>query len=332
MHKVQLNPYILIITLLLFASCEKKEQPIALPPEGDATLEVVNLGSDYRDQVFYSLEQARVVMTSDITSWDISFETTPKGYHLFMNGGKDGVVYNTHETDMSRVMAPPKIKNDQWKIDDPSGIADSSAIGEWKGSNGISKGEVYILKFNATFIPDTFRKIRILAVDENSYTLQYGHLRSTETKTVKIPKENGFNFAYFSFTEGAVVKPEPPKETWDIVFTRYRHIYRDLNNFPYTVTGVLLNPARTVAYDDSVTGFEVIKADHIDEKQFTLARDVIGFDWKSYSIPDDKYAVNPRKSYFIKTGNNKYWKLHFLSYVGATGEPGTPSFEFKRLK
>ncbi|RYD57548.1 MAG: hypothetical protein EOP56_07140 [Sphingobacteriales bacterium] len=333
MHKGLLNPYLLIFTLLLFASCAKEELPIELPPEGDASIGVVNLGSDYRDQIFYSFEEARIVMTSPLNSWDISFDASPKGYYLLMNGGEEGVVYNTKQTDMKAVTTPPKIKHDQWDIDDPSGLGDSSAVGEWRDANGISKGEVYVLKFNASFIKDTFKKIKLIAVDESSYTMEYGNLRSTETKTIRIPKEHGFNFAYFSFSNGGtVVMPEPKKDVWDIVFTRYRYIYRNLNNFPYTVTGVLLNPSKAVAYDDSTSGFDNIKAEHINENKFTPARDVIGFDWKDYNVDQGKYTVNAKKSYLIKLDGKHYWKLHFLNYFGATGEPGTPSFEFKRLK
>lgn len=323
---------ILLLGLLVLSSCEKKETPIDLPPEGDAQVAQVDLGSEYRDQIFFNFENNKIVMTSPYISWDIALEASANGYHVFMNGGKEGSVFNTHEKDITKVTTPPKIKTEEWELDAATGVPDSTAIGEWVDGNNISKGEVYILKFNASFVPDTFKKIKLVSVNADGYVMEYGNLRSTEFKQVTIPKNHQFNFAYFSFAEGGhIATPEPPKETWDIVFTRYRHLYHNLDKFPYTVTGILLNAYQTLAYEENDIPFAEIDGEDVKADKFENLRDVIGFDWKTYDIDKGKYTVNPKKSFVIKTAKGHIWKLHFLSYVGPTNLPGAPSFEFKRI-
>ena len=123
-------------------------------------------------------------------------------------------------------------------MDASCGLPDSTGIGEWL-NGGLSKKEVYILKLDPTHHQDTFKKIQLIAVTEDKYILQCGDLRGKNVQTITLPKNQNYNYVYYSFTENTIVNPEPPKNTWDIVFTRYRIIYYYLNNFAYPVTGVL---------------------------------------------------------------------------------------------
>jgi hypothetical protein len=249
-----------------------------------------------------------------------------------MNGGKDIWVYNTHQSDINAVVEPPKIKNNEWLFDAPCGLPDSTGIGHWVKSRRAAS-DVYVIKMNPTHFKDTFRKITLVDFSTTEYHMMYGDLRSGNVKTITIPKDDKYNFAYFSFDEGGkIVYPEPPKESWDIVFTRYRYIYRDLNNFPYIVTGALLNPYKTTAYRDSSSGFEAITITNVATAKFLKFRDVIGFDWKSYDIPTAKYTVNKKVTYVLNTRQGQFWKLRFLDFYNSNGKTGSPSFEYERLQ
>lgn len=322
--------------VLFFTSCEKQEQPITLPDKTGSEHMVVHMGEDYTDQLFFDFESKSIVYTSPTRSWDLAFETGPSDYHVFMNGGGTGVfVYNTHETDMTKVLLPPHIKDNEWQFDQSCGTNDSTGIGEWQ-SGGKSKSEVYIVKLDPTFYPDTFRKIQIISVSDENYVLSYAGLRETTNKTIVIPKNPDYNYAYFSFSEnGRLVNPEPPKHTWDIVFTRYRYNYHYLNNFTYPVTGVLTNPYRTVTAKDTTTSYEAIDAQHLLKLKFSDHRDVIGFDWKDFKLDRpqgvSQYIIHKHKIYIIKNRKGGYYKLRFLDFY-YQGVKGSPSFEFERIQ
>ena len=318
---------------LLLASCEKKEQPVALPEKGKAEIAQVDMGEDYTDQIFFDLETNSIVTTSTINSWDLAFESGANGKHIFINGGNDIFVYNTHRSDINNVTLPSKLADEDWSMDSPHGLPDSTALGNCFNANGMSKNEVYIIKLNPSLFPDTFKKIMLVSVDPQKYIMTYGDLKGGEVKSITIPKDNNYNYTYFSFSEGGnVVHPEPPKNTWDFVFTRYRHIYYDLDNFPYLVSGVLLNPYNTTAFEDTLAGYQNIDINTITHAQFSPFRDIIGFDWKTYNFDKSKYSVTPNKAYIIKTRKDQYWKLRFLDFYNDKGVKGSPSFEFERLQ
>ncbi len=324
--------FLFIAIGFLLASCEKKESPISLPEKGVAAIDRVDMGEDYHDQIFYDFEKGYPVYTSAINCWDLAFEASPTGFHVFMNGGKDMWVYNTHQTDIKAVLEPPKIKAGEWQFDSPSGLPDSTAIGNWKKSRRAGS-DVYVVKMNPAHFKDTFKKIVLVDYSTTEYQMIIGDLRSTNTKMVRIPKDDKYNFAYFSFDDGGkVVYPEPPKDSWDIVFTRYRYIYYYLNNFPYLVSGVLLNPYKTTAFADSTSGYEAVTINSVATAKFLKNRDVIGFDWKYYDIPNGKYTVNKKKAYVLNTRQGQFWKIRFLDFYNSAGVKGSPSFEYERLQ
>jgi hypothetical protein len=318
---------------LLLASCEKKEQPVALPEKGKAEVAQVDMGEDYTDQVFFDFETNSIVTTSVASSWDLAFEASATGKHIFLNGGNDIAVYNTHKSDINNVTLPAKMTAKSWIIDSPHGISDSTAIGDCFNTTGLSKGEVYIVKLNPSLFADTFKKIMLVSVDAKNYIMSYADLKGGEVKSITIPKDANYNYTYFSFADGGnVVHPEPPKNTWDIVFTRYKHIYYELDDFPYIVSGVLLNPYNTTAFEDSTLGYQGIDINTISHASFFPFRDIIGYDWKVYDFDKSRYSINPKKAFIVKTRKDQYWKLHFLDYYSDKGVKGSPSFEFERLQ
>lgn len=316
-------------SVFVFMSCEKEETPIKLPPPGSSLQSTITMGEDYENQVFFNLQTGSVVMTSKVNSWDFAFETAAEGFHIFMNGGKGIFMYNTHETDAAQVMDNYQytIPDSAWLFDASCGLPDSTGVGNWRNTTGLSKNEVYVVKLNST----TFKKIILRSVDNSKYVLDYGELGDNSLQSVTIPKDAQYNYSYFSFDNGGtVVYPDPPKSQWDIVFTRYRYIYYDLDNFPYFVSGVLLNPYNTSALPDSSNTFKDIQYNS-NSSIFSNHRDIIGFDWKSYNFTTGMYDVKPGKNYIINTQSNAQWKLHFLNFYSNTGIKGSPSFEYEQL-
>lgn len=324
---------LLSITIGMFmASCEKKETPVQLPTPGEAVYASVEMGEDYADQIFYDFETNSIVRTSKINSWELAFETGANERNIFMNGGANVGMYKTGKYNMSEVLTPPEIIDEDWGYDSPSGLSDSTYIDGWAEANGISKNEVFIVKISPSIYPDTFKKIQLISVSSTEYVMMVANLRSNVATKVVVPKDDNYNYAYVSLTEGgSIVNPEPPKDTWDIVFTRYRHVYYDLGGFPYVVTGALTNPYKTSAALEKDIEFTDIDNAVAMKTAYVKNRDIIGFDWKHYDIDEGRYTVNQSKNYIIKNRKGQYWKLHFLNYYNSVGIKGTPSFEFQQI-
>jgi|688.fasta_scaffold136630_2 hypothetical protein len=330
-----------LLTLLLFfySSCLKKDKVLPLLSSA-GTMDSVVIGEQYQEVVYYDFEMKKIVATAKVDDWDLSFESNDSGTHVFINGGKtwngaNGVwAYNTHQTQFSAVKSASAINEANYLFDAPSGLPDSTAFGTWytgslENGNLQSKNEVYIIKLD----PTSFIKCRIKNCTVNDYQIECAPLSADTVTAISFVKEKDKNCIYVNWSNNALrkVAMEPNKNAWDIVFTRFRHIYYDLNNFPYIVNAVLINPYQTLVAADSVTGYQQIKSYNYPGIQWVPNRNIIGFDWKSYDIQSGLYKVNPNKSYLIKTNSGYYYKLHFLDFYNKNGIKGTPTFEFDRL-
>lgn len=317
-----------LLLALSFTACEKEDTPVVLPQKGDTEHGIVEMGEDYKFQVFFDLQSGQVVHSSEINSWHLAFDCSADGFQVFMNGGADVFVDNTHETNFASVKTSIDEYSNEWQFDRPCGLADSAAIQDWRDKN-----EVYVVRLNPTYTTDNIKKVKLVSVTDKAYVIEYGSIEDETPKTISIPKDDSYNYSYFSFDNGGqVVQPDPPKDTWDVVFTRYRFIYYDLDNFPYIVNGVLLNPYKTQGYaHDSTQTIETVNEADVPALPYTNHRDVIGFSWKEYDFDEGRYKIAKDNEYYIHTRNNNYWKLRFLDFYNAQNIKGSPSFEYVRI-
>lgn len=317
-----------VFLAVLWSSCEKEDVPVTLPPKGDAEYSIVEMGEDYVYQVFFNMQNGQVVHSSEINSWHLAFEASLDGYHIFMNGGADVFLYNTHETDFRKVKTAPDAFSSEWMFDRSCGLNDSTAMGDWRNKN-----EIWIVKLNPTNDPNNLKKIRLVTVSADEYVMEYCDLEEDAASIVHIPKDHAYNYSYFNFYDGGqVVQPDPPKATWDFVFTRYRIIYYDMDNFPYIVNGLLTNPYQTTSYaPDSTKQAEGINDADVPGLPFTDHRDEIGYSWKYFNFDKKRYEVDKSKFYYIHNQNNQYWKLNFVGFYNDRNIKGSPSFEYVRV-
>lgn len=319
---------------ILWASCIKKETPYPAPPlnTSDSTKTgKVSLGEDYQTQVYYSLENGEIA-SNTYSSWDINFTSAISNSEVRMNGGNLVLLYPTNETNLANVTSTSGFSANNWKYDDPSGLPGTSGLGYLE--NNPVLGKVIVIAQN-----NTFSKFIINSISATSYTITVANnLAATSGTSYTLLKDDAYNFIYFKVGEGEV-KPEPKKTEWDIVFTKYRYIYRAYNpdgsDFLYSVAGVLLNPYQTEGASDSTKWFnyndftlETLANEYIMVKN----RDVIGFNWKIVNINTAKYVIEPRRIYVIKDQQDKIWKMHFFGFLDEQGRNGTPQFRYEILK
>jgi len=330
----------LALSSLLLSSCMKEEKPYPVPgvPEqtGDYPVQnsQVSIGADYATQVYFSFTKGQIA-SNRYDIWDISFTTASDNNELWMNGGNRVLVYPTGNADYAAVTNTSNTSAAGWKYDNPSGLSGQSGLGILSNQNHI--GEVLIVMVEKVPGTKIYYKLQITEDAADHYTIKAGDLASAAGTSYTLPKDQDYNFVFFSFTSG-MVQVEPPKTEWDIVFTRYRHIYYKYNpdgsDFPYPVNGVLANPYKTKSAQDSTRQYDFYDFTLDDAQTYKLVqdRDEIGFGWKTVNINTEQYTVQPRRIYLVQDQNDQLWKIHFVSFYNDNGTKGYPRFEYQRLR
>ena len=142
------------------------------------------------------------------------------------------------------------------------------------------------------------------------------------------------NKVYFSILDNKEIKNfEPNKDDWDIQFTRYNHVYFDMNPVQsYIVNGVLLNPNKVQGFINTTMKYEDIKLIDTMSGKFLSKQDVIGFDWKYYNIDKALYSITPKNVYIIRSVKGLYYKLRFIDFYDENKQKGNPTFQYELLK
>lgn len=247
----------------------------------------------------------------------------------------------TDETEFSEVTMQDTVGKD-WYYEYGAYNTDSNAIGAWwknTGSEPESKGNIYLVSLGADNDGQQlgFIKLRINNFQGGNYSVTYQQYGRTDSTTFTIAKDYTRNYSYLSFTDnkGQVTNIEPDKASWDLCFTRYTVGFYNVfgvSFLPYLVTGVLSNPAHTTAYMDSTLAFDSISINDFNFNRLESRGDVVGFEWKRYSgfTETGSYSMNPHYIYYIKTDEDKFYKLRFLEF-SKDGVRGYPTFEYYRL-
>ena len=328
--------FLVIYVILLFAltSCFEEDEMVPKHDPGDLTTVIVELTETYKYQAFFDLETNRTVKQNLITEWDLGFESSDSGWHVILNTSKMMLAGNTGFTDFEAVKS---IGGTEMNFDPSHGNLDSTAIGNWyKLTEGkpVSLEYVYVIDRGTDENGDVLgeKKVKFDFQDENTYLVRFANLNGSSEKTITIPKDTAVNFVCFSFEKG-IVAIEPDKNSWDLQFGKYSTLlFTDVGDpYPYLVTGVLINPFKTVAAMDTIHQFDEVNFEIAEEQNLVSQKDIIGYEWKEYDFDNGMYKVNPENIYILKNRIGYYYKLRFIDYYNSTGEKGFPTFEFLRL-
>lgn len=306
--------------------CVREEKP-AIPLKLVNTT-AIKLGPNYTVQSYYDIESNTFVSSNPRQAWSLAFETAPDGFHIFTNSGKNMYVYPTTKTDFASVKFSDR--GDQlW--DRSCGSPDSTAIGDWR-----TNGCVYIIDEGAddNEVAQGYSKIQVLSVDAQGYKVRVSKINNTHDVVLDIPKDTTYNLSFVLLGDDPkVLNVEPPKETWDLQFTRYAYTFYDPFT-SYMVVGCLSNRHHTTVAEDSTTAFNDITMANVAQYTFSKDLDAIGYDWKrvgSTTGGGSDYIVDAKKNYIIRTAEGNYFKLHFVDFYDENKIKGTPTWEVQRL-
>ena len=331
-----------IIFTFAFASCEKDDRAIVLPPPGELTKGEADIGDAYDKQVYISLSTGEQV-SRPFRSYDLAFEASATGFHVYLNTGKFMFACRTGSNDMASADTVGNV----WYIDNDHLDDDSTGISN-TFHNASTPSEVFVIdrgKPEYLFNWNTrLRKLLIKEVNQTSYIIQYSNYNNTDLKTFVIPKDSTYSLMYFSFDNGGqMVQMAPEKSKWDFVFTRYTHTFYEepvgspyrhylvngggLNNRWAGVTGVMIKDSLP-----NYIPFNDFNFSGVANHSFTSNADVIGYGWKEYDFNTSNYVIVPNKYYILKNTLGLYYKIRFVDFYNSlTGVKGYITFEYQRL-
>lgn len=315
-----------ICSALLFSACEKEEIPIEKKDRGELITDEVFIETNYRYQAWYDLESGEVVKRELKDRWELAFDCDPSVQRVYLNSS---LAMQAAPLNTSDFNADYDLDDLTFVPDPPSGNLDSLAL------RNFENGEVYLLDLGFEVNGDQrgYAKIQFLpSENSDNYRFLYSIIGSDLIDTVAINKDNQFNRVGFSITNGQAINMEPPKESFDLVFTQYMHVFYDPYQ-PYLVTGVLLNNHRVEAQVDSTSSLGDISRESIDDSKWSRQNDLIGYDWKSFDIdnPGAGFAIDLSKNYLVKSHSGFIYKLRFIDFYTTAGEKGNFVFEYQRL-
>ena len=309
-----------VLFLFLLSACVKKELPAPKHESGEITTGQVSLGKYYDQQIYFNLERNTTIAQNDKENWDLSFECSETGMHVLLNSSK--AMMSTHVSNNFNLGDEHLIKDTDWNYDASSRNLDSTAIGDWTNKN-ILVDRGYSLSGDKI----GYCLLKIEADDSNNYVIKYSLTNHNREIIYKVIKTSEHYFTQLSFDDG-LIQNEPQKDSFNLLFTQYTHVFDDKSS--YLVTGVIVNLNTQIATMNS-DDFPSITIDEVKELDFTYARNTIGYDWKTYDYDTGLYKIHQEKIYIIKTIEGYFYKIHFIDFYNQNGEKGNPSFEFQRL-
>ena len=333
------------IIILGFASCEKKEPLYPRPdvPKGTITRQI-GMGPNYEQQVYFDFETGKYASVSPYT-WDIAFSREDDN-KIIINGGKNGEfsACNLGKISFSDPIDLNGIEDDQWKHDNPSGDIDSTALGnvftrQTSGRVWETDSNMYLIKLGPEkdLGEKAYVKLRILYRNGEDYQIEWNYWQKNMSIPVPIPTFEDKNYTYFCFECGSLIENEPmDNDEWHIVFTRYKQeiYYAQVNATEgYTVTGVLSNMEDTkTANLTGMIDYNDITISNAKGIDFNDNLNNIGYEWKTFSIQANKYTINPKNAFVVKSRRGLYYKVKFIDFYNDQDETGYPKFAYELLQ
>jgi hypothetical protein len=328
--------------LTLVTSCFKEDEKITPHDPGNVKTVAIELTSDYRYQVYFDLGSGEVISTNLKNEWDLAFESSEKGWNILLNTSNFMLAAATGITDFNTIIDTTGLK---WKFDDSSGNPDSLAIGKWvdftsPDSVRFYSNEVYVIDRGYDELGNLrgLRKVVFREVNDSNYSIRYADLNGSNEGSFTVTKDPAVNYSRFSFDDGGKqLDPEPPKDSWDLLFTQYTTLlYTDEGDpYPYLLTGVLSNPSLVAVAQDTILDFPAIDLGVAGGLNYSHARDEIGYDWKDVvgdvSSGNVSYVITEGLNFVVRDTEGFLYKLRFISFYNDRGEKGYPTFEYQRL-
>ena len=327
------------LLISLFA-CQEEEalQPARFISDRLGQVDMVSqAGSDYQQQLYFDLSSGELQANHRRDAWDLGLSADGLHPNIFVNSAMLMAVAPTGSSNFNQSFDPAnfnfehervqRIYNRAWMQSDFDGDAKP-------------QGEVFLIDLGLDMRNRArgYRKLQILNYEAGRYQLRLANLDGGDESLLDLQTDPVANNQYISFSNpDSLLNLEPPKEDWDLLFTRYMELLWDgQDSLDYSVTGVLLNPYAGRAYLDTnltkmgISYLEVDRKDFLEEK-LSHRSDAIGYNWKYFNLDESTYKIYPGWIYFIEDAQAQIYRLRFIGFYDNSGAKGAVSFEYLPL-
>jgi hypothetical protein len=319
--------------MLLSTGCLKEEAPVTLEPKNpNSSYKQFDCSPESNLATFFDMSTGAVYYANN-RDWHIALDARKEGHSIRTNLTEANYkLYNTRDLDFYANYSGAMTESNL-VMDSVSSLNQNNAV----CATGPNTSNVFIYHHEPDILGESEMKIQfqLLNVSKDAYYLQYKDLLDTAevVHIIRVVKNQNFNFMYLCFTNGAkLVKIEPTKDKWDIVFTQYREMVKytvDLKYYPYQVMGILINPHRTNIYELTKSKeFSEVNSDDCKLAVWTQKSNEVGFDWKEYSINNAIYTVDKSRTWLLNDQSQNFFKFRFINYYNNNGQSGYPTIEY----
>ena len=79
------------------------------------------------------------------------------------------------------------------------------------------------------------------------------------------------------------------------------------------------------------TQFKNISLSDTIKFPLTGQNDIIGYNWKGFSLSQNTYTIVSNLNYIIQDQKGFYYKMRFVDFYNEKGVKGTPKFEYGKI-
>lgn len=294
---------------MTIVSCFPKEEKIEPSPRIYKSVSI-DAGLNKNDVVFYSLDKGEIIAKASPMDWDL---------HV----SQDAIHINYF-----RSMSVAKTSEEWEDVDDTTGLSFSfltdqsnDSLSQWE----LSENQIYVINMG---LDNEYNPLGFIVLhverNANGLVLKYKDINGENEWTNEI---NQVDFYYHLRDERLVNLPNV--KSYDLALGKYTdYITVGDESQDYMIYGAILGNASAYLLNDD---FENINADDFDQTQLSIRKDIIGWDWKRFSLDKNAYEILPNMTYLVSTNSNYPCKLRFVDYFNDQGISGHPTFEYEIL-
>jgi len=327
--------FLFLLVTLALQSCFKQDEMVAPHPRGDVKTDTIPMTENYIYQVYYSLDSGTKVSSNVKTIFDLGFECSTTGWHVILNTSNFMKVVDLGTVPFGQPFDTTGLK---LHFDKSDGNPDSTAIGECftiQGEDTVSNNHVYAVSRGLDELGNPLGLFQVIfdSLKNNTFYFRYAPLKGGAPSSGSVKKVPEVNYVFFSLKTGTVIPSEPPRQTYDLLFSQYTTLlFTDQGiPYPYLVTGVMLNRYKVEVAADSTVDFFTVTREKALTMTYSNALDAIGYDWKYYNFTTGVYTVRSNVTYVIHCVSGTYFKLRFVGFYNKDGLKGYPMFEYQKL-
>jgi len=327
------------LLLSLFA-CQEEEalQPARFISDRLGQVDMVSQpGSDYQQQLYFDLTSGELQANHRRDAWDLGLSADGLHPNIFVNPAMLMAVAPTASTNFNQNFDPSNFEFEHERV---QRIYTRAWMQSDFDADAKPQGEVFLIDLGLDMRNRArgYRKLQIVNYEAGRYQLRLANLDGGEESLLDLQTDPVANNQYISFANpDSLLNLEPPKEDWDLLFTRYMELLWDgQDSLDYSVTGVLLNPHAGRAYLDTNLSklgisYQSVSREDYQAPLMSSKTDAIGYDWKYFNLDESSYKLRPGYIYFIEDQVGQVYRLRFIGFYDGAGSKGAVSFEFLPL-